>query len=109
MKRTRRYANGNARRNLRKWIKEQGHNCYLCDYPINYDLRNPHPLAFVVDEVVPIAKGGSPLDEHNCKAAHRFCNQLKSDKTFTPQLKAEIKQAFIAKFHQPTQQTIVEW
>jgi hypothetical protein len=57
---------------------------------INYALKFPHPYSFVVDELVPVSKywlGGYPtpeaaaLDYRNLAAAHKVCNEWRSNKT----------------------------
>ena len=82
----RRDANGNARRKLRAWLKAQGRPCWICrvfgrDGEIDYSLHYLHPLAFEVDELVPVSLGGDPLDPRNVDAAHRRCNQWRGNKT----------------------------
>jgi hypothetical protein len=34
-------------------------------------------MSFEVDEIVPVSKGGDPLDFANTQPAHRICNQRK--------------------------------
>ncbi|MFG1794143.1 HNH endonuclease [Nocardia sp. NPDC049149] len=52
--------------------------CGICGLDIDYTLPHLDPGEFVVDHIIPLAKGGSDsLD--NCQAAHRACNRLKSD------------------------------
>ena len=41
--------------------------------------RKPHPMSFVVDEVVPVAFGGDPLDFANTRPAHWICNARRGD------------------------------
>lgn len=57
---------------------------------INYSLRFPHPYSFVLDELVPVSKywmGGyatpeaAALDYDNLAAAHKCCNEWRSNKT----------------------------
>lgn len=49
----------------------RGHpDCHLCEQPIDYTLSYPHAGSFVVDHVVPIARGGVDVLS-NMKAAHR--------------------------------------
>jgi hypothetical protein len=57
---------------------------------IDYSLKFPHPSSFVVDELVPVSKywlGGYPsaqaaaLDYDNLAAAHKCCNEWRSNKT----------------------------
>jgi hypothetical protein len=38
-----------------------------------------HPMAFVVDEIVPVSKGGDPLDFTNTQPTHWICNARKGD------------------------------
>lgn len=81
-----RNANGNARRKLRSWLKAQGRPCWICrafgrDGAIDYSLNHLDPMAFEVDELVPVSRGGDPLDPLNVDAAHRRCNQWRGNKT----------------------------
>lgn len=75
-----RYANGNARRKVRAWLKAQGMPCHICGRAINYTLPAGHPLSFEVDEIVPVSKGGSPIDRANVAPAHRICNERRGNK-----------------------------
>ena len=43
--------------------------------------RKAHPMSFVVDEIVPVSKGGDPLDFANTQPAHWICNARKGDGT----------------------------
>ena len=84
-----RYANGNARRKLRRRWAAIGAPCALCGRPIDYSLgfvtdprtgkKRMHPMAFVVDEIVPVSKGGNPLDFANTQPTHWICNARKGD------------------------------
>lgn len=81
-----RSANGNARRKLRMWLKSQRRPCWICqafglDGEIDYSLPARHPLSFEVDELVPVSRGGSPLDRANVAAAHRRCNQWRGNRS----------------------------
>ena len=53
--------------------------CGICEQEIDYSLPYLDPMSFVVDHIVPIAKGGVD-DLSNKQAAHRSCNRTKSDK-----------------------------
>lgn len=36
-------------------------------------------MSFEVDEIIPVSKGGSPIEWANTQAAHRVCNQRKGN------------------------------
>lgn len=76
-----RYANGSARRKVRAWLKDQGRPCHLCGGAIDYSLPAGHPMSFEVDEIVPVSKGGSPIDPSNVAPAHRICNERRGNKS----------------------------
>ena len=38
-------------------------------------------MSFEVDELIPVSRGGNPLDKNNLDAAHRCCNEWRSNKT----------------------------
>lgn len=91
--------NGHKRRELRKRVLAEETHCALCDQPVDKKLKTtpgghykkchtpictgclPHPMRAEVDEIVPRAKGGSPLSRENCQLTHRKCNQLRGIKS----------------------------
>lgn len=75
-----RYANGHARRQIRAWLRAQGLPCHICGRPIDYDLPAGDPMSFEVDEIVPVSRGGSPIDRANVAPAHRVCNQRRGNR-----------------------------
>ena len=99
-----RKSNGNARRNIRARLKAIGAPCGICGKPIDYSLgmitdpvtgkRRPHPMSFVVDEIVPVSKGGSPYAMENCRAAHWICNARRGDGTRELRKRQPIPQPF---------------
>lgn len=60
--------------------------CALCGEPIDYTLKWPDPMSFVVDHIVPIAKGGSHTFE-NTQACHASCNSKKRARIIAPIIK----------------------
>ena len=76
-----RYANGHARRQVRAWLKAQGLPCHICGMAIDYDLPAGDPMSFEADEIVPVSKGGSPIDRANVAPAHRICNERRGNKS----------------------------
>lgn len=77
-----RRANGARRDGIRARWRAIGAPCWICGHPIDYTLgmvtvngkRRPHPMSFVVDEVVPVKYGGDPLSFDNTRPAHWICN-----------------------------------
>ena len=65
----------------RRIIAKDRPPCHLCGHDINYDAESHlDPLAFTVDHITPISRGG-PDTLDNKAAAHRKCNREKSDRT----------------------------
>ena len=89
-KRNPRRSNGARRDGIRKRWRAMGAPCALCGQPIDYSLgmvvdlrtgkRRAHPMSFVVDEIVPVSKGGDPLDFANTQPAHWICNARRGDR-----------------------------
>lgn len=52
--------------------------CALCGGEIDYDADHLDPLSFVIDHIIPLARGGTDTLD-NVQPAHRHCNRLKSD------------------------------
>ncbi len=84
-----RYANGARRRAIRDRWRAIGAPCALCGLDIDYDLPAGHPMSFEVDEIVPVSRGGDPLDFSNTQPAHRICNQRKGAGRARPKPKGE--------------------
>lgn len=57
--------------------------CHICGQAIDYTLHYLDPWAFVVDHIIPLAKGGADILE-NKKAAHRECNSKKRARLVAP-------------------------
>lgn len=53
--------------------------CGICHQDIDYTLPHLDAGEFVVDHVIPLARGGRDVLE-NKQPAHRRCNELKGDK-----------------------------
>ena len=75
-----RRANGSRRTRLRASVAAEGAPCHLCGKAIDYSLPAGHPMAFELDELVPVSRGGDPLDRDNVAPAHRSCNQARGNR-----------------------------
>ena len=80
----------------RKAIARSRAACHICGQPIDYDLPSTDPMSFVVDHVIPLAKGGSDDDHDNLKPAHhdvpcevcgQRCNRSKGARLIAPIVK----------------------
>lgn len=63
----------------RRYIARSKPACHICGGPIDYTLPHLDPGAFVVDHLVPLARGGAD-EVGNKAAAHRACNRAKWDR-----------------------------
>lgn len=68
---------------LRERVARSNPVCHICGSPIDFHLPHLDPMAFVIDHVIPLAKGGSD-DISNVKAAHRTCNSTKRARLVVP-------------------------
>ena len=80
--------NGNARDKLRARVRDEQRPCHLCGHAIAYGAHHLSPTAYVLDELVPVSRGGSPFDYSNVDAAHRCCNQWRGNKPVNQGVKA---------------------
>lgn len=86
-----RRSNGTRRNKLRARVKELGLPCAICGKPIDYSLPARDPMAYELDEIIPVSRGGDPLDPTNVQPAHRCCNLAKSNKVV---INRQVKNAF---------------
>lgn len=75
-----RRANGSRRNAISRRLKAGGLPCWICGHPIDPGVPARNPLAFEVDELVPVSRGGDPLNPANCAPAHRCCNEWRAAK-----------------------------
>ena len=71
------------RKRMRHTIAKAKPACHICGNPIDYTLPHTDPWSFVVDHVIPLAKGGRD-DLSNAAAAHRECNSKKRARLIAP-------------------------
>lgn len=80
-----RYANGAARRRLRRDLMATTTHCALCGRPLPTRdevrrMATTDPRYPVVDEIMPVCRGGDPLSRENTQLVHRACNARKGAK-----------------------------
>ena len=70
-------------RALKKWDRD----CHICGYPIDMQLRYPHPLSWSADHIIPKSHlpPGDPRLWHvtSLQASHLRCNQSRGNNTTT--------------------------
>lgn len=60
-------------------FERDGWRCRLCGKKTKRDAVAPHPLAPVLDHIIPLAKGGTH-EPSNTQCAHFLCNSRKGDR-----------------------------
>jgi 5-methylcytosine-specific restriction endonuclease McrA len=65
---------GRPWRRIRAQVLAVSTVCWLCG----------KPGATTVDHVIPLNRGGAPLDPRNLRPAHRWCNSRKGDQPAEP-------------------------
>jgi 5-methylcytosine-specific restriction endonuclease McrA len=76
-----RYANGHRRRLLRAQVLREEDLCHICGRPVDKDLPYLDPWSPVIDEIIPVSKGGNPYDRDNVRLSHRRCNARRGNGT----------------------------
>lgn len=61
--------------------------CAICGRPVDFSRKFPDPWSKTIDHIIPVSKGGNPLDLDNLQLAHLQCNRMKSTKLLQPQIK----------------------
>lgn len=67
----------------RRTIAARHENCGICGRAIDYTLKWPDPMCFVVDHIRAIANGGDDTLT-NKQAAHNDCNSKKRARDHAP-------------------------
>lgn len=72
---------GRPYQRLKETLRREGaHICWLCGEPIDMELSRAQPnhaLAWTLDHVIPVSRGGAVLDPANVREAHRRCNSAR--------------------------------
>lgn len=75
-----RYANGHRRRKLRQRILNEETHCAICGHPVDVTLTHGHDASPEIHELIPLSRGGNPLDRDNCRLTHRACNRAQGNR-----------------------------
>ena len=68
------------RQRIKRALAAVQQECFFCLEPLDFGVDDPRDPRFVViDEYVPVSKGGSFEDISNCNLACRACNARKGD------------------------------
>ena len=70
-----RRTNGTKRNRVVARVKREENLCHLCGGWVDKTLPHGLPGSPEIDELQPVAFGGSPFDRRNCRLAHRWCNR----------------------------------
>lgn len=65
---------------LRERVKAEERTCWLCHHDIDLSAPPRTPMSWSLDHVVPVSRGGDPLDRANAHAAHLVCNQRRGNR-----------------------------
>lgn len=66
------------RQRIKRALAAVERECWLCLEPLDFTISdNRDPRFVVVDEELPVSKGGDPLDIDGCHLVHRQCNARK--------------------------------
>lgn len=65
---------------LRKRVYAMSDTCGVCGREVDKTLAAGSPLSPELDEIIPIARGGSAYDIDNLQLTHRVCNRRKGTK-----------------------------
>lgn len=61
--------------------------CAICGRAVDFDKKFPDPWSATVDHIIPIQKGGDPVNLENLQLAHLQCNRVKATKMVSLQVK----------------------
>lgn len=90
-----RRANGHRRDQVRARVLREEDDCWLCGQPVDKTLPPFLDGSPEVDEIVPVALGGSPIDRANCHLSHRLCNVRRGQETKAQLRAARAAQPFV--------------
>ena len=100
---------GRPRTRLVRHVHQRENRCHLCGLEVDMGLDPNHPLGRSVDELVPIADGGDPLDPTNCRLAHRCCNSCRGRRPITVAIRQRCRELVRQHLGQHPAPTVRPW
>lgn len=91
-----RRANGHRRDQVRRRVLAEENDCWLCGLPVDKDLPPYLDGSPEMDEIIPVAMGGDPLERDNARLAHRLCNVRRGQQTKAALVAKRTVQPFIS-------------
>lgn len=76
-----------AYQKAKKIIYAQQSVCGICGRPVDKKLPFPNPWSPTIDHIIPVQKGGDPVNLENLQLAHLACNRAKATKLVAIQVK----------------------
>lgn len=73
------YGSSYYREKLKKIVFDGEPPCWLCGKAIDYTLPRGFKGSPEMDDIVPVSRGGDPLDPDNLRPAHKLCNQTRQN------------------------------
>lgn len=73
------YGSSTAREKLKKIVFDGNPPCHLCGKEIDYSLPKGFKGSPEMDDIIPVSRGGNPLDPENLRPAHKLCNQKRGN------------------------------
>ena len=69
------------RQRMKRALMAEQSDCWLCLEPLDFEVPDARDPEFVViDEEIPVSKGGRCDDKGNCNLVHRKCNARKGSR-----------------------------
>ena len=100
---------GRPRTRLVRHVHQRDTHCHLCGFEVDKTLDPQTPLGRSVDELVPIADGGDPLDPTNCVLAHRCCNSSRGRRHITPAIRQRCRELVLMHSGRAAPPTVRPW
>ena len=69
-----------AYQKAKKIVYAQQSVCGICGRPVDKKLPFPNPWSPTIDHIIPVQKGGDPVNLENLQLAHLACNRAKATK-----------------------------